>query len=328
MALTQVDQGLLGTYAQYTGFKNRLINGSMAIAQRGTSFTPSANNTDYTLDRWNANRNSVGNYTVSQQGTAGNYSIRLQRNSGDTSTQTIRLRQVIESSNCADLAGLPAAFSATLTAGANYSGGSSFYITIVTGSGIDQGLGLMVTNSWTNFAQQSVNFTPTTTDKRISGTVTIPAGTNEVGILITWDPSGTAGANDWVQLTNVQLEKGSTATSFDYRPYTTELALCQRYYSQAVRGAYPGSFAAQAYSVAGITCSLQFPVTMRATPTLLVYYNGTVNAVGNINTAGSVSITPNQTWWTANGLLGQQPSGSPFTVGMSYGFDYTASAEL
>jgi hypothetical protein len=27
-----------------------------------------------------------------------------------------------------------------------------------------------------------------------------------------------------------QLEKGSTATSFDYRPYGTELALCQRYY--------------------------------------------------------------------------------------------------
>jgi len=137
---------------------------------------------------------------------------------------------------------------------------------------------------------------------------------------------GTSGATWYV--TGVQLEKGSTATQFDFRSFGTELALCQRYYSQAVRGAYPGSFAGQAYSVAGITCSLQFPVTMRATPTLLVYYNGTVNAVGNINTAGSVSITPGQTWWTANGLLGQQPSGSPFTVGMSYGFDYTASAEL
>ena len=30
-------------------------------------------------------------------------------------------------------------------------------------------------------------------------------------------------------ITGVQLEKGSTATSFDYRPYGTELALCQRY---------------------------------------------------------------------------------------------------
>jgi len=30
-------------------------------------------------------------------------------------------------------------------------------------------------------------------------------------------------------LSLVQLEKGSTATSFDYRPYGTELGLCQRY---------------------------------------------------------------------------------------------------
>ena len=302
MALTQVDQGLLGTYAQYTGFKNRLINGSMAIAQRGTSFTPSANNTDYTLDRWNANRNSVGNYTVSQQGTAGNYSIRLQRNSGDTSTQTIRLRQVIESSNCADLAGLPAAFSATLTAGANYSGGSSFYITIVTGSGIDQGLGLMVTNSWTNFAQQSVNFTPTTTATRISGTVTIPAGTNEVGILITWDPSGTAGANDWVQLTNVQLEKGSTATSFDYRPYGTELALCQRYYVKIASGASGNGTEINVgwyFANNHVSFYLASPVPMRTTPTAsttsgtdyyIIYRNGGSDTFNSITGENSNAV--------------------------------------
>jgi hypothetical protein len=38
---------------------------------------------------------------------------------------------------------------------------------------------------------------------------------------------GTNGATFYI--TGVQLEKGSTATSFDYRPYGTELALCQRY---------------------------------------------------------------------------------------------------
>jgi hypothetical protein len=34
MALTQVDQGLLSSTAQYTGFKNRIINGAMVIDQR------------------------------------------------------------------------------------------------------------------------------------------------------------------------------------------------------------------------------------------------------------------------------------------------------
>ena len=45
MALTQVDGGLLSpTNAQYTGFKNRIINGAMAIDQRnaGASVTSSA----------------------------------------------------------------------------------------------------------------------------------------------------------------------------------------------------------------------------------------------------------------------------------------------
>jgi hypothetical protein len=39
---------------------------------------------------------------------------------------------------------------------------------------------------------------------------------------------GTSGAT--LYITGVQLEKGTTATSFDYRPYGTELQLCQRYY--------------------------------------------------------------------------------------------------
>ena len=45
-------------------------------------------------------------------------------------------------------------------------------------------------------------------------------------------PTGTAGADDSIYITGVQLEKGSTVTSFDYRPYGTELALCQRYYEK------------------------------------------------------------------------------------------------
>jgi hypothetical protein len=70
---------------------------------------------------------------------------------------------------------------------------------------------------------------------------------------------GTNGATFIV--TGVQLEKGSTATSFDVRPYGTELALCQRYfqlYSGVSGTAGSGSVM---YTV------FQFPVTMRSGPT-------------------------------------------------------------
>ena len=49
------------------GFKNRIINGAMAISQRGTSFT--APNPAYTTDRWNYICWN-GNTTVAQSTTA------------------------------------------------------------------------------------------------------------------------------------------------------------------------------------------------------------------------------------------------------------------
>ena len=96
--------------------------------------------------------------------------------------------------------------------------------------------------------------------------------------------SATGGTNLNVEfntgtLSLVQLEKGSTATSFDYRPYGTELALCQRYfcktYNQSVApGTATGTSnirsttTGNAYGTIGIW---NFPVTMRATPTVTGY---------------------------------------------------------
>ena len=341
---------------QYTGFKSRIINGAMVIDQRnaGTSFTNS-NASVYGVDRWVTYGITNAVLTCQQVTDAPSgfsNSFKLTVSTATTANDGgVFPAQKIEASNCSDLmwgtsnaATITVSFwvKASVTGTYNTSfiffGPSSLYY-----------VSTFTVNSANTWEYKTITVTGPITGGAFSGasnavylawyTVTIGStGNTTYATPNTWSSSsspkssGTVNIgstlNATLQVAGCQLEKGSTATSFDYRPYGTELQLCQRYYSQAVRGAYPGSFAAQAYSVAGITCSLQFPVTMRATPTLLVYYNGTVNAVGNINTAGSVSITPGQTWWTANGLLGQQPSGSPFTVGMSYGFDYTASAEL
>ena len=50
MALTTVNPALLDTQAQYTGFKNRIINGAMMIDQRNAGASISA--TGYPVDRF------------------------------------------------------------------------------------------------------------------------------------------------------------------------------------------------------------------------------------------------------------------------------------
>jgi hypothetical protein len=352
MALTQVDQGLLSSTAQYTGFKNRIINGAMVIDQRNAGATVSSSGA-FPVDRFIVIKDTAaGTFTAGQSSTvpSSGFTKSLLFTVGTAYTPAAGennfLKHYIEGYNIADLSfGTAGASNITL----------SFWVR----SSLTGTFGGALTNGG-NDRTYVFSYTISAANTFEYKTISIPAytsgtwnTTNSVGFEIRWglgvgstflntagawytgnyisatgstNVTSTAGATWYV--TGVQLEKGSTATSFDYRPYTAELQLCQRYYSQAIRGTYPGSFAAQAYSVAGLTCSLQFPVTMRATPTLFVYYLGTVNAVGHLNTAASVSITPAQTWWTANGFLGQQPAGSPFTTGMAYGFDYTASAEL
>jgi hypothetical protein len=92
-----------------------------------------------------------------------------------------------------------------------------------------------------------------------SGLISATGAVNVMGTLnATW------------QITGVQLEKGSTATSFDYRPFGTELALCQRYYWPLRGTAATPSFLARNNAGGagqGPALSLKFPQPMRTAPT-------------------------------------------------------------
>ena len=67
--------------------------------------------------------------------------------------------------------------------------------------------------------------------------------------------------NATFQITAIQLELGSQATPFEHRSYGEELALCQRYYTEATPQMV------HAYSSTNVSGKLSYPVTMRATPT-------------------------------------------------------------
>jgi hypothetical protein len=128
------------------------------------------------------------------------------------------------------------------------------------GIGLFFSLGVGSANSITAGSWQAVN-------------ATSPTGAGSV--------VGTNGAT-WY-LAGVQLEKGSTATSFDYRPYGTELALCQRYYEKSYSidvvpatntGAGISKCPTNIFSSSSYPGSVYFKVSKRTVPTMTFYQVG------------------------------------------------------
>ena len=245
-------QGGTGTTVGYYGFKNRIINGAMVIDQRnaGASVTP----TDglYTLDRYVARLSQASKFSVQQSTTAATGFINSLKVTSASSYSVLAgdyfaIQQNIEGLNCTDLGwGTASAKTVTLSfqvyssltgtfggALSNNSQNRSYPFTY----------SISTANTWTTISVTIAGDT--------SGTWLT---TNSVGIMVFFGLgmgstySGTAGA--WAAaaylsatgatsvvgtngatfyITGVQLETGSTATSFDVRDYGRELIMCQRY---------------------------------------------------------------------------------------------------
>ena len=324
MALTQVDQGLLGTYAQYTGFKNRLINGACVIDQRNAG--ASVSNTGavaYTIDRWYSQGvSSAGVFScqqVTDAPTGFSYSEKLTvtTNSTPSGTQAYKYIQRIEGYNLADFnLGLSTCASFTLSfwVKSSLTGtfGGSFW-----GAGATRwfvfSYSISSANTW---EYKTVTITPitsgsfdTTNGTGLQLTFNIGAGSSSLTTANAWNsgsteyygPTGqtniisTNGAT-W-QVTGVQLEKGSTATSFDYRPYGTELGLCQRYFEQVgdvVGGSTAQSLFVDSYSAGASTSQFNwfYRQQKRAAPTIALYGTlSTSNVSGGVGVLGVTTIT-------------------------------------
>lgn len=207
------------------GFKNRIINGAMATAQRATSATVAAStavptaSTGYPcVDRFFV-YSTGANVTAAQVAGSGATQYRLQV-TGAASVATVGIGQRIEQKNSYDLAGSTATLSLDLANSllTSVTWTASYATTADT-------FGTIGTPTKTQIATGT--FTVTSTVTNYSTQITIPAAaTTGIEILLTVGAqlSGT------FTVGNVQLEKGGFATAFDYRPYGTELALCQRYF--------------------------------------------------------------------------------------------------
>jgi hypothetical protein len=251
--------------------RNGVLNSSFNVWQRGTSFTATS---VYTADRWYKAGNTP--HTFSRQATNDTtnlpniqYCLRAQRDSGSSATGLVQLANMFETVNSIPYAGKTVTFSFYARAGANYSPTSSALSAQVrTGTGTDQNLFSGYTGSATPI---TVAATLTTTWQRFSGTATLSSSATEMCVYFEALPTGTAGANDYFEVTGVQIEVGNQASP--YAPatptYATELAACQRYYYRNTSGSLYGLMVNAGYfsSTTAYYPSVQFPVPMRIAPT-------------------------------------------------------------
>jgi len=245
-----------------TGFKNRIINGAMMIDQRnaGASHTLFTGGLQYGVDRFFtfcSGANLTGQrITGTNTGTAYTYKI-----TGATGSTSVNYGQRIENLNVLDLNSQVVTVSLKLYASAAI---SNVTITLFYCSGVNTGYGTTAASQSITVASglnsYAVSFTlPSTASNGFESAVTFGSG---------------IGNGVSVEISQFQLEKGSTATSFDYRPYGTELALCQRYYVDlannggATQNIWRAIGFAATYTTTQGTYVVQVPVPMRTLPSL------------------------------------------------------------
>jgi hypothetical protein len=297
---------------------NGVINGGMDIWQRGTSFAFTNPQSTYTADRW-LGRHLGTNVTYTQQtsGLTGiQYSLRVQRPNATTGTNAQQIYYLFETADSYCYAGQTITLSFWAKAGANFSATSSLlYGEIYSGTGTNQNITLGAFTGQVQVASQGK--TLTTSWQRFSITGTVGATATQIALIFGSTPTGTAGANDWFEITGVQVELGSVATSFKRSgsgggTIQGELAACQRYYYRLANADnIIGSGVAQSTSLVYVTW--QFPVTMRGTPSVaansggsyfILYSGGYAGTFAGISTISTVyALRPNGaliSWATAS----------------------------
>jgi hypothetical protein len=347
----------------FIGHRNRLINGDMRISQRYAGVLQS-NINNYITDRWSVANGisgvSMGQSTTVPAGFINSLYVTTTTGASMPVGNTYKIDQCIEANNVTDL-GYGTANAKTVTV--------SFWVR----SSVIGSFALVLNNgnpSLTTPATRSyvTTYTINVADTWEYKTVTIAGdqsgtwNTSGVGIglnlafdLGTGSNFNTATTNAWqtgnylrtsstasigattnatFYITGVQLERGSTASSFEYRSFGTELALCQRYFQKSYDQATALGTVATTGEIRWVSVStageagptIMLPVAMRTTPTITFYSpnNGAsgfaYNYSSSTNTATSGHFGSGPRGWSGTGVS--------FTAGHIVGYQFIATAEL
>lgn len=354
--ITFNDNTTQNTSAYGGGFamRNRIINGDMRIDQRnsGASITPTTDT--YSVDRWQFATNVSSKASLQQSSTAPTgfvNSLLITSTSAYTvgAGEVFLLKQSIEGYNIADLNWgtanaqtitisfwVRSSLTGTFGGALNNSGSGRCYPFTYT---------ISSANTWeqktVTIAGDTSGTWLTTNGIGLTLILSMGCGSTFLGTANAWTSSAvfsatgstnvvsTNGATFYI--TGVQLEKGSTATSFDYRPYSAELAMCQRYFQLIKFGTVIAQSTTNLLSNFSLLCRMRSSpsigktsgsiaigdmvsagYTTTSTPTLSAYDNNDIRV--NFALAGFTGLTAYRSYQH------EPTSGSPSLI--------TVSAEL
>lgn len=270
------------------GLVNRLVNGNFDFIQRGTTFTNAATAANaYTADMWQVARATFApGYTASIVTTnvpsGSQRALKVQRTAGDTSNQPIQFGQALETVDIIKFQGKEVTFSYQIFASGAFIG-MSFNTQIFFGTGTD---GNVVGGFAAAFGTITQANTLTSSYQTVSLSFTVPLTATQMGVAGTISPTTTAaGASDFFQVAQCQLNDGGSALPFERREVAVEQPICERYYRTI------GAMTFASYGAAGgaVSLPLTFP-SMRTTPS--ASFAGTPAYI-NASAATLSNITPN-----------------------------------
>jgi hypothetical protein len=333
--VTFPDSSLQAAAASPYVLKNRLLNGSFNIAQRGTSFVSGANDDDtYNLDRWyvlSDGNDAVDITQTTTVPTGAKYSIGLDV---ETVNKKFGIAQIIENVNCYDAIGgnVTLSFQAKVSATTKL---DNVKCAIVAWSGTADTVTSDIISAWgaegTNptlianatYENTPANLNVTTSWATYSVTANVDTASTANIIVFIWSDVTDTTAGDFLHITNAQLEQNTSATPFERRLYGQELANCQRYYYRVNKESLLSkviSTGGAYYSTTACYATVPFLVSMRSLPSLTtgtvasfsIFSNGTGRAcsaivIGNttlevalLNCTTSAATSGNAGWLESN----------------------------
>jgi hypothetical protein len=287
------------------GVRNYINNPEFSVHQRGSTIDAASTGTQnddgsYTLDQWLLLSDGDDIVDVkSQTSDVPTGSSTAMELDVETANKKFGVVQFIENVNCQSIIGQEVTLSFQAKATADL---DDVRCAIISWSSTKDAPTTDIVSAWesegtnptlaSNFTYENTpaDLNVTTSFAKYSVTATIDtSSTTNVAVFIFSNVTGTTAGTDKLHIGQVQLERGATASDFNFEPYTDYLQRCQRYfqgYSEATGTSAVNYHTGHAFTTSARS-RLMLITPMRTGPTITF---GTYNVLGK--TGGAVtSIT-------------------------------------